>query len=79
MGVGRFAYTPIMPLMHAQAGMPESLGASLATANLHHGPQHSSNPHGARAPHWDRSQGTRVRLQIDLAQSRSDASVTAAS
>jgi MFS family permease len=33
MGVGRFAYTPIMPLMHAQAGMPESLGASLATAN----------------------------------------------
>jgi MFS family permease len=33
MGVGRFAYTPIMPLMHAQAGMPEGLGASLATAN----------------------------------------------
>ncbi|MCX4538509.1 YbfB/YjiJ family MFS transporter [Streptomyces sp. NBC_01669] len=33
MGVGRFAYTPIMPLMHARAGMPESMGASLATAN----------------------------------------------
>ncbi|MFF1570828.1 YbfB/YjiJ family MFS transporter [Streptomyces sp. NPDC058293] len=33
MGVGRFAYAPIMPLMHAQAGMPDSLGASLATAN----------------------------------------------
>ncbi|MFF8884114.1 YbfB/YjiJ family MFS transporter [Streptomyces flaveolus] len=33
MGVGRFAYTPIMPLMHAQAGMSDSLGASLATAN----------------------------------------------
>ncbi|MER7191291.1 YbfB/YjiJ family MFS transporter [Streptomyces flaveolus] len=33
MGVGRFAYTPIMPLMHAQAGMPDSMGASLATAN----------------------------------------------
>ncbi|MFD7205771.1 YbfB/YjiJ family MFS transporter [Streptomyces sp. NPDC059893] len=33
MGVGRFAYTPIMPLMHAQAGMADSLGASLATAN----------------------------------------------
>ncbi|MEV6700359.1 YbfB/YjiJ family MFS transporter [Streptomyces sp. NPDC051453] len=33
MGVGRFAYTPIMPLMHAQAGMSDSMGASLATAN----------------------------------------------
>ncbi|MEY2229490.1 YbfB/YjiJ family MFS transporter [Streptomyces virginiae] len=33
MGVGRFAYTPIMPLMHAQAGISNSLGASLATAN----------------------------------------------
>ncbi|MFD6280244.1 YbfB/YjiJ family MFS transporter [Streptomyces sp. NPDC060209] len=33
MGVGRFAYTPIMPLMHDQAGMSDSLGASLATAN----------------------------------------------
>ncbi|MET7542632.1 YbfB/YjiJ family MFS transporter [Streptomyces sp. NPDC005507] len=32
-GVGPFAYAPIMPLMHAQAGMPDSLGASLATAN----------------------------------------------
>ncbi|WP_437089833.1 YbfB/YjiJ family MFS transporter [Streptomyces sp. enrichment culture] len=34
MGVGRFAYTPIMPLMHDQAGMSDSLGASLATANF---------------------------------------------
>ncbi|MFF4753255.1 YbfB/YjiJ family MFS transporter [Streptomyces sp. NPDC002514] len=33
MGVGRFAYTPIMPLMHTQAGMSDSLGAALATAN----------------------------------------------
>ncbi|MFF2546279.1 YbfB/YjiJ family MFS transporter [Kitasatospora sp. NPDC058063] len=33
MGVGRFAYTPIMPLMHAQAGMSDGLGAALATAN----------------------------------------------
>ncbi|SFJ33482.1 Predicted arabinose efflux permease, MFS family [Amycolatopsis sacchari] len=33
MGVGRFAYTPILPLMTAQAGLTASAGASLATAN----------------------------------------------
>ncbi|WAP53650.1 YbfB/YjiJ family MFS transporter [Streptomyces sp. S465] len=33
MGVGRFAYTPIMPLMHTQAGLSDGSGASLATAN----------------------------------------------
>jgi MFS family permease len=33
MGIGRFAYTPILPLMHAQAGLSTSAGASLATAN----------------------------------------------
>lgn len=32
-GVGRFVYTPILPLMHAQAGMSAQLGALLATAN----------------------------------------------
>lgn len=32
-GVGRFVYTPILPLMHAQAGLSAELGASLATAN----------------------------------------------
>ena len=33
MGVGRFVYTPILPLMHAQAGLTVQLGSSLATAN----------------------------------------------
>jgi MFS family permease len=33
MGVGRFVYTPILPLMHAQAGMTAQAGADLATAN----------------------------------------------
>jgi hypothetical protein len=33
MGIGRFVYTPILPLMHAQAGLATSAGALLATAN----------------------------------------------
>lgn len=33
MGVGRFSYTPILPLMTAQAGLTAEAGASLATAN----------------------------------------------
>jgi MFS family permease len=33
MGVGRFVYTPILPLMTAQAGLTAQAGASLATAN----------------------------------------------
>ena len=33
MGVGRFAYTPILPLMHTQAGLSPQLGSALATAN----------------------------------------------
>ncbi|WP_370947100.1 YbfB/YjiJ family MFS transporter [Amycolatopsis sp. cg5] len=33
MGLGRFAYTPILPMMTAQAGLSVSDGASLATAN----------------------------------------------
>ncbi|MFJ8795830.1 YbfB/YjiJ family MFS transporter [Streptomyces sp. NPDC102462] len=34
MGVGRFVYTPILPLMHEQAGLSTALGANLATANF---------------------------------------------
>ncbi|MEV7979214.1 YbfB/YjiJ family MFS transporter [Streptomyces sp. NPDC086519] len=33
MGIGRFVYTPILPLMHAQAGLSAAAGANLATAN----------------------------------------------
>ncbi|WP_413812802.1 YbfB/YjiJ family MFS transporter [Streptomyces sp. OE57] len=33
MGVGRFVYTPILPLMHTQAGLSAATGANLATAN----------------------------------------------
>ncbi|WP_327122996.1 YbfB/YjiJ family MFS transporter [Streptomyces sp. NBC_01727] len=33
MGVGRFVYTPILPLMHTQAGLSSAAGANLATAN----------------------------------------------
>ncbi|RPF37884.1 YbfB/YjiJ family MFS transporter [Streptomyces sp. TLI_185] len=33
MGVGRFVYTPILPLMHTQAGLSADAGANLATAN----------------------------------------------
>ncbi|WP_158607912.1 YbfB/YjiJ family MFS transporter [Nocardia panacis] len=33
MGVGRFAFTPILPMMHDQAGMSTQTGALLATGN----------------------------------------------
>src|SRR5258705_2736721 len=33
MGIGRFAYTPILPLMHAQAGLSPKLRPELATSN----------------------------------------------
>ncbi len=33
MGIGRFVYTPILPLMQAQAGLTVSYGATLATLN----------------------------------------------
>ena len=33
MGIGRFAYTPILPLMHARAGLSAQQGSALATAN----------------------------------------------
>ncbi|WP_404795526.1 YbfB/YjiJ family MFS transporter [Streptomyces tendae] len=34
MGVGRFVYTPVLPLMQEQAGLSVPLGADLATANF---------------------------------------------
>ncbi|MBF9067693.1 YbfB/YjiJ family MFS transporter [Streptacidiphilus fuscans] len=33
LGVGRFVYTPILPLMHSQAGLSAPVGAVVATAN----------------------------------------------
>jgi MFS family permease len=33
MGIGRFVYTPILPLMHSQAGLSAQFGSLLATAN----------------------------------------------
>ena len=33
MGIGRFVYTPILPLMIREAGLSKSFGATLATAN----------------------------------------------
>ena len=33
MGIGRFAYTPILPLMHSGAGLSAQFGSALATAN----------------------------------------------
>src|SRR4051812_19326104 len=33
MGIGRFVFTPILPLMEAQAGVSAQAGAQLATAN----------------------------------------------
>jgi MFS family permease len=33
MGIGRFVYTPILPLMHSQAGLSAQFGSMLATAN----------------------------------------------
>src|SRR5206468_12559076 len=32
-GVGRFVYTPLLPLMHTQAGMSAGTGAMVATSN----------------------------------------------
>jgi MFS family permease len=34
LGVGRFVYTPILPLMQAQAGMSAQLGSAVASVNL---------------------------------------------
>jgi predicted MFS family arabinose efflux permease len=33
LGIGRFVYTPILPLMHEQAGLTNAQGSLLATAN----------------------------------------------
>ena len=33
MGIGRFAYTPILPLMTAQAAVTPQVAGNLATAN----------------------------------------------
>ncbi len=34
MGIGRFAYTPMLPVMRAQAGLTDVLGGLVASANL---------------------------------------------
>ncbi|NNN09816.1 MAG: YbfB/YjiJ family MFS transporter [Acidimicrobiaceae bacterium] len=33
MGIGRFVYTPILPMMHTQAGLGSQFGSTLATVN----------------------------------------------
>ena len=33
LGIGRFVYTPILPLMEHQAGLSTSMGSDLATAS----------------------------------------------
>ncbi|MET0474722.1 MAG: YbfB/YjiJ family MFS transporter [Mycobacterium sp.] len=54
MGIGRFAYTPILPMMTAHAGLTAQSGATLATANyvgyLAGALAATASPRAARSP-----------------------------
>lgn len=50
MGVGRFVYTPLLPLMHTQAGLSSGAGANLTTADYMGVPDRGSGRDTASRP-----------------------------